>query len=112
MAAPRVILQGLRQSRLQRVAMNIKDELKKIRIGFDKQGLVPAPEQGTIVAMAAVKSLGVDPVDMPQTSGKIRVWGPNREVIVLCEAADYVKLRFFLSGLSFIFSHGSIFYCT
>jgi hypothetical protein len=44
MAAPRVIIQGLRQSRLQRVAMNITDELKKIRIGFDDQGLVPASE--------------------------------------------------------------------
>jgi hypothetical protein len=44
MAGPRVILQGLRQSRLQRVAMNITDELKKIRIGFDEQGLVPASE--------------------------------------------------------------------
>ena len=44
MAAPRVIIQGLRQSRLQRVTMNITDELKKIRIGFDEQGLVPASE--------------------------------------------------------------------
>jgi hypothetical protein len=43
-AAPGVIIQGLRQSRIQRVAMNITDELKKIRIGFDKQGLVPASE--------------------------------------------------------------------
>ncbi len=62
--------------------------------------------------MAAIKSLGVDTVDMPQTSGKIRVWGLNEEVIVLCEALDYVKLGFFLSGLSFILSHWSIFYCT
>ncbi len=62
--------------------------------------------------MAAIKSLGVDAVDMPQTPGKIRVGGLNQEVVVLCEAPDYVKLGFFLSGLSFIFSHGSIFYCT
>jgi len=44
MAAPRVTIQGLRQSRLQRVAMNITDELKKIWIGFDGQGLEPASE--------------------------------------------------------------------
>jgi hypothetical protein len=42
--------------------------------------------------MAAIKSLGVDPVDMPQAPGKIRIWGLNQEVIVLCEALDYVKL--------------------
>jgi hypothetical protein len=44
MAAPSVIIQALRQSRLQRVAMNITDELKKIRIGFDEQGLVSPSE--------------------------------------------------------------------
>ena len=33
--------------------------------------------------MTAIKSLGVDPVDMPQTSGKIGVWGLNQEVIVV-----------------------------
>ena len=41
MTAPRVILQGLCQSRLYGVAMNITDELKKIWIGFNEQGLVP-----------------------------------------------------------------------
>jgi hypothetical protein len=50
-AAPRVIIQGLRQSRLKRVAMNITHELKKIRIGFDKQCVVPASEQWAIVAI-------------------------------------------------------------
>ena len=44
MAAPMVIVQGLCQSRLQRVAMNVTDELKKIRIGFNEQGLVPTSE--------------------------------------------------------------------
>ena len=35
------------------------------------------------MAMAAIKSLGVDTVDMPQTSGKISVWGLNQEVVVV-----------------------------
>ena len=33
--------------------------------------------------MTAIKSLGVDPVDMPQTPGKIRVGGLNQEVVVV-----------------------------
>jgi len=33
--------------------------------------------------MAAIKSLGVDTVDMPQTSGKINVGGLNQMVIVV-----------------------------
>ena len=32
--------------------------------------------------MAAVKSLGVNPVDMSHTAGKVRVWGLNQEVVV------------------------------
>jgi hypothetical protein len=31
---------------------------------------------------------------------------------MLCEVLDYVKLGFFLFGLSFIFPLWSIFYCT
>ena len=44
MAGPVVITQILRQSRLKRVSMNITNKLKKIRIGFDKESLIPPPE--------------------------------------------------------------------
>jgi hypothetical protein len=47
--------------------------------------------------MAPIKPLGIDTVNMPEASGKIRVWGLNQEVIVLCEALDYVKLRVWVS---------------
>jgi len=32
--------------------------------------------------MAPIKPLGIDTVNMPEASGKIRVWGLNQEVIV------------------------------
>ena len=35
--------------------------------------------------MAPIKPLGIDTVNMPEASGKIRVRGLNQEVIVLCE---------------------------
>ena len=44
MAGPGVIIQGLRQPRLKWVSMNITNKLKKIRIGFDKESLIPPPE--------------------------------------------------------------------
>jgi hypothetical protein len=41
-----------------------------------------------------------------------RVPCPNQQMKVLCEALDYVKWGFFLSGFFFIFFLWSIFYCT
>jgi hypothetical protein len=40
MAGPWVFIQGLRQSRLKRISMDITNKLKKIRIGFDMERLI------------------------------------------------------------------------
>jgi hypothetical protein len=57
--------------------------------------------------------LGVDEVCPSHGSGQ-RHFLPRhyKDVDMLCEAQDYVKLSFFTSGLSFIFSLWSIVYCT
>jgi len=44
MAGPGVIFRGFSQPCFQRVAMDVANELQKIALGFNKQGLVSAPE--------------------------------------------------------------------
>jgi hypothetical protein len=44
MAGPGIIFQGFSQPGFQRVTMDVANELQKIALGFDKQGLVSAPE--------------------------------------------------------------------
>jgi hypothetical protein len=74
--------------------------------------LKPSLKQVSNPTVPFIESLGIDPVQLSHAYGKISIGGVNEEMVMLCEAPDYVKLSFFISELSFIFSLWSIFYCT
>ena len=45
----------------------------------------------TVKVMISIKPLCIDAVDMTHAAGKVCIRGLNQDVVMLCEALDYVK---------------------
>ena len=59
---------------------------------LDENGFVPALQEMASPSVTFVECLGIYTVELPHTYGQVAIRGLNQEVVMLCEAQDYVKL--------------------
>ena len=59
-----------------------------------EHGFVPALKEVTCSPVPFIKGLGVESIQLSHAEGEVAIRGLDENVVVLCEAPDYVKLSF------------------
>ena len=99
--------------------MNIAGKPHQICIVLNNNAFKPALKQMTRTKMSVVKSAGISQRQPLHAFGKIGLIRPQKYMIVLCEAPNYVKLiyppllysrhlQFFSTIFLFIATHNSV----
>jgi hypothetical protein len=75
------------------IQMNIPAEFHKMIVFFDQDSLVTTLEQMAAPSMAAVEINRVGGIETLHEFSEVRFRGHQKEMKMLCEVPNYVKLR-------------------
>src|SRR4030095_5170344 len=89
-AAPLPCVRRRYQTRPHRVQRDVPRKLQQVGLLVDQESLVSAFEQVTGTAVAAIESLRVDPVQLPDGAGETSAHGLQQKVVAIAHEAECV----------------------